>query len=87
MFSTVMELVFVAFPVVVLATLAGAAVGGLLFGTLSAFAGGFAGLIGGGLLEVWLQKQNWSGPRHKWLAGALVVALMGAIVLAAVLTR
>ncbi len=87
MFSTFMELVFVAFPVVVLATLAGAAAGGLLFGTMSAFAGGLAGLIGGGLLEVWLQNQTWSEPKHKWLATAVVGALIGAIALAAVLTR
>ncbi len=87
MFSAFMESVFVAFPVAVLATLAGAAVGGLLFGTMSAFAGGLAGLIGGGLLEVWLQKQTWSGPKHKWLAAVLVGAFMVAIVLTAVLTR
>lgn len=87
MFSAFLEAVFLAIPITAAATIAGAFIGGYFFGATPALVGAGVGLIGGGILEFWVNQRAWANARHKWLGIAIFCAILGVIAVGALLTQ
>ena len=87
MFHTVMELVFLAFPVTFLCMLVGAIAGGYFFASTGAIVGSLLGLVIGVLFEQRVQAAASRLARREWLGALFVTALVLIIGAIAILTR
>jgi len=87
MLHAILELVFIAFPMTFIATIAGLMAGGYFFGPIGSGLGGLIGLICGAVLEYRLQYLIAAAGRAKWAGIIFVVGLIVTVAAVAVATR
>ena len=87
MIHTIMELLFVAFPVTFLSIFLGAVAGGYFFDAPGAIAGSFVGLVFGVLFERRVQTAASRLARREWLGAIFVAGLVLIVGTVAILTR